>query len=253
MEDEVSQGSFDPACARFELLETILWTLKDGFYLLTRHMDRLCASADYFCEATEGRLFGEVPEREEIIIELSQRVPRDKGPQRVRCLLSSGGSLTVQSTPLPSTPARLADTGPRALPVKLDTQAIHTDSPFIRNKSTQRRVYDEARARVGCDWHGGEASKENIPFDVILYNKFGQVTETSIANIAIQDGDGQWITPKAECGLLPGVYRQECLEVGHMKEGLVTISDLKDAVKRGRRIKCFNSVRKEYDVVLLDD
>lgn len=85
------------------------------------------------------------------------------------------------------------------LKVVLDSQplACSTTDPFLRNKTTQRDAYNEARQRAGCGTEKG-------PFDVILWNKDRQVTESSIANIAIQslgeNGQHVWRTPSVECG-----------------------------------------------------
>jgi hypothetical protein len=69
-----------------------------------------------------------------------------------------------------------------------------------------------------------------MPFDVLLYNPAGQITETSIANFSVKLGE-QWITPKASCGLLPGVMRAELLELGLVHEGIITIDGLVQAAK----------------------
>lgn len=86
------------------------------------------------------------------------------------------------------------------LTVMLDLQplACSTTDPFLRNKTTRRDVYNEARQRMACGTEKG-------PFDVILWNKDRQVTESSIANIAIQslgeNGQPVWRTPSVECGM----------------------------------------------------
>lgn len=130
----------------------------------------------------------------------------------------------------------------------LDLQplACSTTDPFLRNKTTRRDVYNEARQRVG----GGT---EKGPFDVILWNKDRQVTESSIANIAIQslgeNGQPVWRTPSVECGmwsyhvtneiddwshpigLLPGVFREALLASGELFEDVITVDELVQAQK----------------------
>ncbi|KAI8986975.1 hypothetical protein BDB01DRAFT_784160 [Pilobolus umbonatus] len=90
------------------------------------------------------------------------------------------------------------DTTPTIL-VTLDT--IHTphliQNPFIEHKTTQRDIYNQSRERTHCEWNSGETG--NVPFDVILYNQYNQITETSIANIAIKYPQ-QWKTPHSDCG-----------------------------------------------------
>jgi para-aminobenzoate synthetase/4-amino-4-deoxychorismate lyase len=64
--------------------------------------------------------------------------------------------------------------------------------------------------------------------DVLLYNPAGELTETTVANLALQL-DGRWVTPPIECGLLPGTYRAELLHQGRLVEQRVTVADLKRA------------------------
>jgi branched-subunit amino acid aminotransferase/4-amino-4-deoxychorismate lyase len=83
------------------------------------------------------------------------------------------------------------------LKIVLDTQStITTNQPTIQHKTTHRQVYTSARerTRVGTD---------DI-FDVVLWNTNNQITETSIANIAIGEktpqGNYIWKTPSLDCG-----------------------------------------------------
>lgn len=104
----------------------------------------------------------------------------------------------------------------------------------------------------------------DTPFDVILYNEDREVMETTIANIAVETeneetGELEWITPPASSGrlsflviiavgtkiqvalicsdqsglalgLLRGTMRRKLLESGEIREGVVTLNDLKKAV-----------------------
>lgn len=72
------------------------------------------------------------------------------------------------------------------------------------------------------------------PFDVIMYNAEGEITETSIANIAVRldaAALSPWITPRAVCGLLPGVMRAELIEKGEIEEGHVSVDELTRAAE----------------------
>ena len=51
--------------------------------------------------------------------------------------------------------------------------------------------------------------------------------------------NGELLTPGLECGLLPGVLREELLEAGAMREAVLTLDDLQNA----DRIWLVNSVR----------
>ena len=78
------------------------------------------------------------------------------------------------------------------------------------------------------------------------YNEALEVTETSIANIAVQGVDGQWTTPYDDCGLLRGTMRALLLRRGDVREGVITLEDLQDALAHKRHVVAFNSVRGVY-------
>ncbi len=63
-------------------------------------------------------------------------------------------------------------------------------------------------------------------FDEIIIASDSLISDTSIANIAIFDGEN-WLTPKKP--LLYGTTRARLLEVGFLKEANITICDLKNA------------------------
>jgi hypothetical protein len=167
---------------------------------------------------------------------------------KVRLLLDANGELEIQHTPLNGLPAlcNINDASSRSTPllVALDTQPIDTHSPYVLNKTTERDIYNTARDRLDCDFHAGEEGNEDRIFDVLLHNLKGEITETSIANIAIETEPGTWITPSLECGLLPGVFRKHLLETGQIKEGILKVQDLIDKVytlERADLKKCMES------------
>ena len=120
----------------------------------------------------------------------------------------------------------------KPLIVALDAQPTESHSPYVLNKTTQRDLYNAARDRLNCDFHAGEKGREENTFDVLLFNQNGEITETSIANVAIEKEPGVWITPRVECGLLPGVFRRHLLESGQVQEGIIHVDDLKSQVRR---------------------
>ncbi|KAG2172354.1 hypothetical protein INT43_004896 [Umbelopsis isabellina] len=235
-----------------QLLETILYEPGEGFYLLNYHLDRLTASATFFNKRNEG--FEQIPTANFIEEQLNQQVPLKDGPQRVRLLLGSGGDIEIQHTPLSSVPTwiSLAETSGGNTPLKivLDCQPIESHSRYVTNKTTRRDIYNAARERAECDFHAGEQGKEDSIFDVLLYNEQRQITETSIANIAVEMRPGYWVTPTLECGLLAGIFRRYLLQSAQVHEGIVSIDDVTS--NGPKRIVCFNSVRKLYDVELVN-
>ena len=59
-------------------------------------------------------------------------------------------------------------------------------------------------------------------------NDRGEVTESTIANVAVRM-DGRWVTPPIGSGLLPGIGRAVALEGGTLVEAPVTIEDLRSS------------------------
>ena len=110
--------------------------------------------------------------------------------------------------------------------------------PTLRHKSTARSHYDAARARAGVG--------EDGVFDVLMHNAEGELTECSIANVAVETEAGGWRTPPVACGLLPGVMREALLARGALCEGVVTLAELHGALHAGRRLIAFNSVRGQF-------
>lgn len=91
------------------------------------------------------------------------------------------------------------------------------------------------------------------PFDVVLFNPLGQLTETTIANIAFRLNPLKktYITPATGCGLLPGMARRDLLERGEVVEGVVTIEEVRRAAEAGSLdVICFNAVRGIYKATI---
>ena len=177
----------------FQLLETMLWTPDQGYFLLERHLARLRESARYFGYRYDER---------RIDAALSEAAGRlAPGPHRVRLRLSQDGTAECDTAPLEPSDGR-------PLRVRLARHPIDTRDPFVLHKTTRREHYEAARA----------------PFpdadDVILYNEAGEVTESCIANVVILR-NGRLVTPPLSCGLLNGTYRAELLERGeiHRRKG----------------------------------
>ncbi|ORY90059.1 hypothetical protein BCR35DRAFT_287252 [Leucosporidium creatinivorum] len=127
-------------------------------------------------------------------------------------------------------------------PVKLvlDDQPTSYDDPFLRYKTTERSVYDAARARPGATLHPSPEPGAP-PFDTIMYNTKSEVTETTIANVAFRfhhlGADSPFVTPASSCGLLEGVKRAELLEKGDLIEDVITVEQIKEAAKVSGRVE----------------
>lgn len=148
-----------------------------------------------------------------------------------------------------------------------DTPTSYSD-PFLRYKTTRRDKYDTARERHGSSrWrtssgcppeltssarrsgatlHASSDSSEP-PFDVILFNAQGELTETTIANIAFRldaSASPVWVTPKTACGLLEGVQRAKLLDKEEVVEGVVTLEEAKRAVEVSSALRCAECLNK---------
>jgi para-aminobenzoate synthetase/4-amino-4-deoxychorismate lyase len=277
-------GQVLAACDPFDLLETLRWEGRVGeggtFVLLDHHLQRLRRACLYFgfCpdSAAVDILVDQVRDR---LDAAASEWAHDTSAlaRRVRVLVGPHGRVEVQSVEMidaaplvtdlsfrrvaqtksasaaaaPSSPVALL---PRTVRVRIAQGPVLRDNPFVRWKTTHRQVYATALndVRTAEAQQGASEAAE----DVILFNQFGQVTESTIANIAIvrskahQDGafpEEEVVTPPVECGLLAGTMRRALLEAGWMIESPVTLADLKSA----REILLFNSVRGIYRAHLL--
>ncbi len=204
---------------RFRLLESIL--LEGGeLFLLTRHLERLKASAKYFNF--------HLPE-EQIICELNRAVAKcSKERWKIRLFLSKDGEIEVEAIQLRSA---------RDLPLRvaLAGQPVDSNDKFLFHKTTNRQIYDQAIAqRPDCD-------------DVILWNERGEVTESSVANVVLQAG-GELFTPQQNSGLLAGTFRDQLLEEGKLRERVIH----KEELPQGSTFFLINSVQKWMQAVLVD-
>lgn len=120
------------------------------------------------------------------------------------------------------------------LKVVLASKSVNSDDRYLYHKTTQRCVYEKAREEFpGMD-------------DVLLWNEKGEVTESTVANIVIRVGP-RLLTPKLQCGLLAGTFRQFLLEKGEIEEAIVTLADVRECDE----IFLINSVRRWQPAILL--
>ncbi|MBN1254179.1 MAG: aminodeoxychorismate synthase component I [Deltaproteobacteria bacterium] len=203
----------------FSLLESILWTPEEGYFLLQYHLARLTDSAAYFSYAADMDAIRNK------LDSLARTLP--KSAHKVRLLVAKDGAITLQSEALGNAPA----TDP--LHVCLAPAPIDPSNPFLYHKTTNRGVYEQAlTASSGYT-------------DCILWNEKGEVTESSIANCVVEL-EGKLCTPPIQCGLLPGTYRAYLLEQGKIKERVIRIEDLATSP----HIYLVNSVRREREVMV---
>ncbi len=207
--DSRAQAEFDEVLAKarvlterrstFELLETLRFDPAGGFRDLPEHLQRLRTSAAYF---------GFVFEEADAVAALEAASALES--VRIRLTLARNGALSATSSPLPS---------PADGPIRV---ALHLEDPvdpadvMLFHKTTRREPYERRRAAHP------EAE------DVLLVNARGEVTESTIANLAVKL-DGRWFTPPLDCGLLPGVGRTVSLREGRVEERRIMIDQLRAA------------------------
>lgn len=143
-------------------------------------------------------------------------------PLRARLTLAQDGTLDLSTAPLPAAP-----TAPWR--IAIHPTRLRSDDPFLRHKSTQRALYDNARA----------ALPEGVD-EWIFLNERDEVCEGTITNIALLV-DGSWRTPPLSSGCLPGTYRQHLLDEGKLEEAVLTVED----VRRASKVILMNALRGE--------
>jgi len=211
----------------FSLLETLLWTPENGFFLRDKHIARLLDSAEYFDLPISRRGGVTLPllHIKEYLNEISSQFT---SPQRVRLLLDKNGELTSEVKLF-----QLLSKQP-LMKVHLAKEPVNSENVFLFHKTTNRDVYESA-----C---------KDFPEydDVLLYNENNELTEFTIGNLVVEI-DNKLYTPPIPCGLLAGTFRTFLLETGQVQERTIRIDELKDCTE----LFLVNSVRKWQRVQLI--
>ena len=203
----------------FELLETMRWGPDTGWYWLDLHLDRLGSSADYF---------GVTVQRERLVAQLNAAVD-GCGESRVRLAVDRRGRTKVSVHPYVEDDRRL-------VALAVDPEPVDTSSPFLYHKTSRREVYEKRLQR------------HPTADDVLMVNERGEVTESTIANVAVKLA-GQWCTPPMDAGCLPGIYRGVLLEQGCVIERPIRLDELADC----DGMALLNSIRLWRDAFVVAD
>jgi para-aminobenzoate synthetase/4-amino-4-deoxychorismate lyase len=245
--DSDTEGEYDESLLKtkvlmqkapgFELLETIRWTPDEGASLREAHLDRMEASADYFdypfSRRAAARLLEDFrPEDGGDALGADSGPEGGKGPsipegRRLRLLLNRKGVLSLQDAPLPVPASEPWVLRPAASPIDLK-------NPLFRHKTTAREIYG--------------ALKRDDADDTVLWNERGEITETTIGNLAVRIG-GRLCTPPASSGLLEGTLRRHLLETGDLEERVISLEELGEA----QEIYLINSVRGKIPARYIGD
>jgi para-aminobenzoate synthetase/4-amino-4-deoxychorismate lyase len=226
--DSVDSAEYDECLAKakiltfrlpqFSLLESLLWSPGEGYFLLERHLDRLGKSAAYFNYQVDH----------EQVKRCLEEASRSFGMEakKVRVFVGERGEPVIQAESLPED----QKLGP--LQVCLAPAPVDSSDPFLYHKTTHRQVYEQAQA--ACR----EAYGENWE-DVLLWNEKRELTEATVANLLVEL-DRRLYTPPVRCGLLAGTYRGWLLEQGLVEERVLPLAILLDHPP----VYLVNSVRK---------
>ena len=225
-EESLLKGNFVTSPApSFELIETLLWTAQDGYWLLDHHLERLGQSARYFYFQFD---------RDAIKQALLHHADTLDTAMRVRLTLAKDGRVTIKSvkcTPAEnrSLPGEVPQASSQELPeVRLSTVIQQSNDIYLYHKTTHRSVYDEEYRKA----------LENGLFDYLFINEKGELTEGCISNLIVYR-DCRYLTPSRYCGLLDGVMRRQLLDANEIVEATLTLDD----VRKADALFCCNSVR----------
>lgn len=184
------------APAGLTLFETMGVDPEHGIRFLDLHLDRMCVSA---------RKLGIPFDRPALIALLSEQ--STFAPARLRLSLSLAGTPEIICAPLPPTA--------KTWRIALAQQRVQSDDPWRGHKTSQRKIYDDARAALpdGID-------------ELVFLNELDHLTEGTITNLFLDHGDGILHTPPLSAGVLPGVLRRHLLQSGRAKVAPLNLADL---------------------------
>lgn len=181
----------------FGLLETMGYLPGVGFRNEDAHLARLSASAAYF---------GFRSDLADVRGALHRSVAGVTRPRRVRLGLRRDGAVSVELHPMPVAAGR-------PVRIAVDTERVVSHTVWLRHKTTRREAYDVRAAR------------HPYADDVVLVNEHGQLTDSTIANLAVRL-HGTWFTPPVESGCLPGVERARLISEKLLEERCLSLADL---------------------------
>ena len=203
-----------------DIIETCLWTPKDGIVRGKAHKARMMKSAKAL-----GYPFN--PAQYDA---LTEGIKTETNDQHIRMTLSADGDLNLSQKDFVSLDRPKIMVSPHKLSKKVQ---------YSKHKISRRNFYDEERERLkaltGID-------------EVIFLNESGKLCEGSFTSIFIEK-DGKLLTPALKTGILPGVLRAELLRSKKARTADLTEDDLLGA----KNIYIGNSMRGLMPAALITE
>ncbi|MGR3759981.1 aminotransferase class IV family protein [Roseobacteraceae bacterium NS-SX3] len=196
MESPLCTGAEFRAGPAFRLIETFGFHPGEGIRHLDLHLARMARSAAALGLPFDGKEARALAAR-----------PSAEAPLRCRLTMDATGRFELSATPLGPPPA--------AWRVQIAGQRLDAGDPWLRHKTTQRQLYDQARAALPATVD-----------ELVFLNQRGEACEGTITNLFAVLRDGRMVTPPVSSGLLPGVLRQHLLETGQCVEKTLHLDDL---------------------------
>ncbi len=202
------------------IIETCLWTPKDGIVRGKAHKARMMKSAKAL-----GYPFN--PAQYDALID---GIKAKETSQHIRITLSAEGDLNLSQKYFVSLDRPKIMVSPHKLSKQVQ---------YSKHKISRRNFYDEERERLkaltGID-------------EVIFLNESGKLCEGSFTSIFIEK-DGKLLTPALKTGILPGVLRAELLRSKKARTADLTEDDLLGA----KNIYIGNSMRGLMPAALITE
>ena len=203
-----------------DIIETCLWTPKDGIVRGKAHKARMMKSAKAL-----GYPFN--PAQYDA---LTEGIKTETNDQHIRMTLSADGDLNLSQKDFVSLDRPKIMVSPHKLSKQVQ---------YSKHKISRRNFYDKERERLkaltGID-------------EVIFLNESGKLCEGSFTSIFIEK-DGKLLTPALKTGILPGVLRAELLRSKKARTADLTEDDLLGA----KNIYIGNSMRGLMPAALITE
>ena len=202
-----------------ELIETCLWTAKNGLAYGKAHKARMIKAAKAF----------EYPFNPTEYDVLINGIKAKQNDQHIRIKLDPNGTLSLSQK----------DFVPLEHPkIMVSPHKLSKKVQYSKHKISRRSFYDEERERLkaltGID-------------EVIFLNESGKLCEGSFTSIFIEK-DGKLLTPALRTGILPGILRAQLLRSRKARTADLMKMDLLSA----KKIYIGNSMRGLMPATLIE-